>query len=555
MSVSFFRVLSLFSFFSSFIAANGQSTNSASNSVSATYGSLSGSPPVDLDLISVDDEEYLVDIVLGGQTFRVIVDTGSTDLWLDLQGLDIPLTNTTDLIVDTQYAIGEVKGNVLFAELRLGPYVIPSQAFINATNVTAMPEGTQGLMGMAFDTTGIYVNMLEAWSRDTANELARGPMSNLIAQNASAPGFFDLRLGRTYANGTELNGHMLIGQHLEGAEAVESAPKLERVDLFHWVVAMDGMNINGKPFTGWNKSIVAGVPEGKVAAVFDSGFTTSAFPKELIDAIYGSIPGAVRYNGSILDTDNGAGLDNWIVPCNASANISFVFAGQEYPVHPLDVVNFYTNPLIGEQDGISIAANASICTNRFFAGDHDESYDILLGMGFLRNVYGSFHYGNYTPPGANITGQLPYVQLLSVTDKDTAWGEYYEYYTQKVLQGSPEVDPATWPKFIADINSDDSDSSDDSSSSVAPAGDLEVAGAVADGSGDSPSSNSDSNKYGPIALGLLGANVAIGLAILVVTLTLCIRSAKGKREARYAPLRLPKEAGIVDPERATLYSD
>lgn len=87
--------------------------------------------------------------------FKVIVDTGSSDLWLDLQGLDIPLTNTTDLIVDTQYAIGDVKGNVLFAELRLGQYVIPSQgncvsfhlrlstsililpsAFINATNVS-----------------------------------------------------------------------------------------------------------------------------------------------------------------------------------------------------------------------------------------------------------------------------------------------------------------------------------------------------------------------------------------------------------------------------------
>lgn len=145
------------------------------------------------------------------------------------------------------------------------------------------------------------------------------------------------------------------------------------------------------------------------------------------------------------------------------------------------------------------------------------------------------------------------MQLLSVTDKDGAWAEYYEYYTQKVVQGPPEVDPATWPKFIADLNSDDS--SDDSSSSASPAGDLEVAGAAADGSGGSSSSNSDSNKYGPIALGLLGANVAIGLAILVVTLTLCIRSAKGKREARYAPVRLPKEAGVVDPERAALYSD
>lgn len=189
-----------------------------------------------------------------------------------------------------------------------------------------MPAGTHGLMGMAFDTAEIYINMLEAWSKDTANELARGPMSNLIAQTASAPGFFDLRLGRTYANGTELNGHVLIGQHLDGAEAVDAAPKLERVDINHWTVAMDGMNINGKPFTSWNKSGIAGVPDGKVAAVFDSGFTMSSFPKEVVDAIYGSIPGAVKYNGSIFDTENTAGFDNWIVPCNASANISFVFA-------------------------------------------------------------------------------------------------------------------------------------------------------------------------------------------------------------------------------------
>ncbi|KAL1945699.1 hypothetical protein VTO73DRAFT_1701 [Trametes versicolor] len=552
MSISFFRVLSLFSFFSSFIAANGQNINSSTSSAGATYGSLSGSTPVDIGLTGLSDVQYLVDIVLGGQTFRVTVDTGSTDLWLDLKGIEIQVSNTTDLIVDTPYAIGDVKGNVLFSELRIGPYVIPHQAFINATNVTGISEGTQGLMGMAFDTTAIWWGMADAWSNDTANELARGPMSNLIAQNASAPGFFDLRLGRTYANGTELNGHMLIGQHLEGAEAVDSALKLERVDLHHWTVAMDAMNINGQPFTGWNKSKVAVVPDGKVAAVFDSGFTMSSFPREVVDAIYGSIPGAVKYNSSILSTPWEAGMDNWIVPCNASANISFVFAGQEYPIHPLDVVQFITSPLIKETDGISVVANATLCTNHFFAGKQDDTYDILLGMGFLRNVYGSFHYGNYTPPGTNITGELPYVQLLSVTDKDAAWGEYYEYYTQTVLQGSPEMDPATWVKFISD---NDSDNNDDSNSSATPVGDLEVAGAVADGSGDSSSSNSDSNKYGPIALGLLGANVAIGIAVFAVTLTMCVRSAKGKREARYAPLRLPKDAGVADPEGAPLYID
>lgn len=59
--------------------------------------------------------------------FRVTVDTGSTDLWLDLKGIEIQVSNTTDLIVDTPYAIGDVKGNVLFSELRIGPYVIPHQ--------------------------------------------------------------------------------------------------------------------------------------------------------------------------------------------------------------------------------------------------------------------------------------------------------------------------------------------------------------------------------------------------------------------------------------------
>lgn len=56
-----------------------------------------------------------------------------------MQGQDIQLVNTTDLVVDTHYAIGDVKGNVLFSELRLGPYVIPSQG--NAT-VSVIASGS-----------------------------------------------------------------------------------------------------------------------------------------------------------------------------------------------------------------------------------------------------------------------------------------------------------------------------------------------------------------------------------------------------------------------------
>ena len=65
----------------------------------------------------------------------MILDTGSTDLWVASQGRTVTLTNNTDLETSLVYGIGQVAGNIAFAELRLGEYVIPSQAFINATDV------------------------------------------------------------------------------------------------------------------------------------------------------------------------------------------------------------------------------------------------------------------------------------------------------------------------------------------------------------------------------------------------------------------------------------
>lgn len=56
-----------------------------------------------------------------------MVDTGSTDLWVYANGRDIQFSNTTDVIAAGQYAIGAVKGNVAFAELQIGPYVVPNQ--------------------------------------------------------------------------------------------------------------------------------------------------------------------------------------------------------------------------------------------------------------------------------------------------------------------------------------------------------------------------------------------------------------------------------------------
>ena len=62
-----------------------------------------------------------------GIDFVVLLDTGSTDLWVDTSGRNVKFTNTTDLVTGVVFGSGQVSGNITFAEVKLGEYTIPSQ--------------------------------------------------------------------------------------------------------------------------------------------------------------------------------------------------------------------------------------------------------------------------------------------------------------------------------------------------------------------------------------------------------------------------------------------
>lgn len=64
--------------------------------------------------------------------FPVVLDTGSTDLWVYTGGSGVKLTNTTNLTAELTYGKGRASGPIVFAELELGPYHIPSQGTYNA---------------------------------------------------------------------------------------------------------------------------------------------------------------------------------------------------------------------------------------------------------------------------------------------------------------------------------------------------------------------------------------------------------------------------------------
>ncbi|KAH9935099.1 acid protease [Epithele typhae] len=488
------------------------------------------------DVVSTSDNNlYTVNITLGGEAFVVQLDTGSSDLWLNTTGRNVQFTNTTDLNVTEGYAKGGVSGWLSFADMTIGDFSVPGQAFVDAVEIKDMSPTFDGILGMAFDTAIIYPVVQKNWGTEAADALARSPITNLFALDPTTPNFFDVQLARAVSPDPNdvAEGVFLISQHDDAFQNITSAPMLRSLTSQHWTLAMDGMTVNGTPFA-FNASRAPGVPTGKVAAVFDTGFSLPQIPIAAVKAIYGSIPGA------LCSPEFG-----WIVPCDAAPNVVFTFGGQDIPVHPLDLTltNVFSTP----------SGNITGCVGSFQGLTLDPTqfvgFDLILGDAFLRNVYASFNYGDYRP-NTTFDGQSPFVQLLPTTDGSTMHAEFVANRTAALAQLPPASDPATLVKLGAF-----SDASASSSASSPDASSASVAGAL-DESTSSPSGSTDSwgKKYGTTALALLGANLAVGVVLLGLTLTVCMRSQSQGASVRYTPRPFMMQQGDEE-ERAQLRYD
>ncbi|KAF9646038.1 acid protease [Thelephora ganbajun] len=344
------------------------------------------------------DVSYYANITLGGASFSVLIDTGSSDLWV---AGSIPSAKETGKNSGVDYAIGSVRGPVKLANLNFTGYIVNDQAYLEVTPDKTNPEGL-GLIGLGPNKGSNVFNAV-------GSSAGAAVVDRIFRQNTSTPNFISVLLGR-YDDPTDtFPGDITVGDILQGYEKITSQTKLEVTQVSvlesgaqHWQTLIDENGIlgpDGQPIA--LTTVVAKTANGnRLTAVFDTGFTLTQVPKSLSDAVYGRIPGAQFVNRS----DVGA---IWEVPCDKEVNMTFIFAGQKIPVHPLDT-SIDLNVTNASGDKVCLGSYQPISTAV------DTNYDIILGMSFLRNVYILINYGDFVDGTSNTAN--PYIQLLATTD-------------------------------------------------------------------------------------------------------------------------------------------
>ncbi|KAG1790304.1 aspartic peptidase domain-containing protein [Suillus plorans] len=356
---------------------------------------------------------YYTNIMLDGQNISVMLDTGSSDLWVTGS---IPGATDTGSSLKLSYAVGTAAGDIYTAPFEFAGQSVSDQAFLLVANVSSFStnihsEGYDGLIGLGPNSGSSIYKKLDGNS-------GNNPINRIFEQTSSND-YITLMLSRKGDPGSNITGQFTIGELVPGFENITSMPHLSIEKVYrvtnvdqHWQIVTDKNNgiigPDGQPIK--YSSIAPKAPDGTIVGVLDSGFTLPQVPRTVSDAIYGRVQGA---EWSVVN-------QAWLVPCGQLINVTFNFGGVSYPIHPLDVSS--------SDFGVTFSNGNPACLGTFQPVTSAFSllgeYDMILGMAFLRNTYTLINYGNFITGGSNSNN--PYVQLLPLTNVESAVNDFIQ---------------------------------------------------------------------------------------------------------------------------------
>ncbi|KAG8792931.1 hypothetical protein FRC12_004447 [Ceratobasidium sp. 428] len=263
------------------------------------------------------------------QPYGVILDTGSSDLWLQspecapCTGTRFDPTSSSSLHDSStpftiSYGIGSVGGTVASDSVSIGSsssgFTVQNQVFglVNYTNGTPVPGNIAGLMGLGF--------------KNLATSQATPFWEALVSSGRWAEPVMSFWMTRynnvSTADDAEFGGEFTMG----GTNPALYTGGIDYVALpgaanpTFWAIPLQQITVNGQGVS----------PTAGALAAIDTATSLIGGPPNVVEDLYAAIPNAVRGGGTLEGF--------WTYPCAQEVTVTLNFGGGR--VWPMSSVDF-----------------------------------------------------------------------------------------------------------------------------------------------------------------------------------------------------------------------
>ncbi|KAI0780262.1 aspartic peptidase domain-containing protein [Fomes fomentarius] len=327
------------------------------------------------------DASYIGQITIGTppQSFKVVLDTGSSDLWVaSAQCLSCGQTPPFDptksssiqqitgasgqaQTVGITYGSGQVSGVLASDTVSMSGFTVNPQRFVVVQRMTdgLLDGDVSGILGLAF----------EALASTQATPFWQTLINNNQFNSPEISFFLERHLDDDNPPEEQEGGVMTLGGTNSSLFTgdIEFLPLTQTSPPKFWLLEMTSITVQGKSVS---------IPTGDDAlSAIDTGTTLIGGPSDAVNAIYGAIDGAQPLGGSMEGF--------WAFPCDTEVQISIAFGGKSWPISDADM-NLGTVArgfCLGGIFDLSLGSNIG-------SGGGNPVW--VVGDTFLKNVYSVF---------------------------------------------------------------------------------------------------------------------------------------------------------------------
>ncbi|KAF8757931.1 peptidase A1 family [Rhizoctonia solani] len=325
------------------------------------------------------DSSYYGSIAVGTPpvAFNVILDTGSSDLWLasstcytGCQG--VPTFNaansssfqnlTTSFSI--RYGSGQAAGELGSDTIQMAGFQVTGQTFALADQVSSglLTNPVSGLLGLGWSSIASS-GATPFWETLVKNNQWTEPvMSFFLTRFTDVNGAREREPGGEFMmGGTNTNLYTGDIDYVNIPSGQES----------YWLIPLTAVGVNGANILG-----------STVNAAIDTGTTLVGGPTSAIAAIFAQIPNSEPGTGDLEGY--------YLYPCSTSVTITMTFSSRTWSIDPADF--------------LLMRNSNTMCVGAFFALNLSGSAPSwIVGDTFLKNVYSVYRYNPPSVGFANLS--------------------------------------------------------------------------------------------------------------------------------------------------------